>query len=152
MKKLWILFFLFPNLVFAAREDILGKWISTKYKDGNQIIIEVIEKEDGKFYGKMIDQTVPFYQEGEFQGKEKMDLKNPDPSLKHRKLVGVEMLKSIAYQEEKDRYDGGTVYTPGMGKTLYASVQVEKDSMKMKGSFDKAGILGKTQLWHRYEK
>lgn len=152
MKKLWILFFLFPNLLFAAREDILGKWISAQHKDGNQIIIEIIEKTDGKFYGKMIGQTIPIYQEGEFQGQEKMDLKNPDKTLRHRKLVGIEMLQSLSYQEEKDRYQNGTVYVPGMGKTLYASVQIEKDTMKMKGSFDKSGMIGKTQVWKRYEK
>src|SRR3712207_8605523 len=54
-----------------------------------------------------------------------------------RSLVGIEMLQSLSYQEEKDRYQNGTVYVPGMGKTLYASVQIEKDTMKMKGSLDR---------------
>ena len=152
MKKLCLIFFLFPNLLFAAREDILGKWISSKHKDGNQIIIEIREKEDGKFYGTMKGQTVPFYQDGEFQGQEKMDLKNPDESLRKRKLMGLEMLYSLTYQEDTNRYRDGRVYIPGMGKTLYASVQIEKDVMKIKGSFDKSGIIGKTQIWNRYEK
>lgn len=152
MKKLCLLFFLFPNLLFAVREDILGKWISSKHKDGNQIIIEITEKEDGKFYGTMIGQTIPFYQEGEFEGQEKMDLKNPDESLRKRKLVGLEMLHSLTYHEDTNRYRDGKVYVPGMGKTLYASVQIEKNQMKMKGSFDKSGIFGKTQIWNRYEK
>lgn len=150
MKRIGILFFLLSAMALAAKEDILGKWISTPYKDGNQIIIEVYQNEDGKFYGKMIDQTVPTYQSGEKKGQEKTDEKNPDPALRNRSLVGVELLEALVYDEEKDNYREGSVYIPGMGKTLYAKVQIENDVMKMKGSFDKSGLIGKTQIWNRF--
>lgn len=148
MKKI-LCFLFFSTLTFAAREDVLGRWISTQYKDGNQIIIEIYEKENGKFYGKMIDQTVPKYLSGEYAGQEKMDLKNPDEKLRKRSLVGIELLTEMQYLEEKDSYTGGSVYIPGMGKTLHAKISVEQDVMKMKASFDKSGILGKTQIWTR---
>lgn len=149
MKKVLLYFLVLSSYVFAAKEDILGKWISPKYKDGNQIIIEVYEKEDGKFYAKMINQTVPKYLDGEFAGQDKMDLKNPDKSLRKRSLIGLELLTEMKYLENEDRYTGGQVYIPGMGKTLYAHIEIEKDQMNMKGSFDKTGIFGKTQVWER---
>lgn len=146
-----IAFCMLSFLSLAAREDILGRWISPKYKDGNQVILEVYEKEDGQFYGKMIGQTVPLYQEGEFAGQEKMDLKNPDASLRTRKLIGLELMERMSYQEEANDYSGGQIYIPGMGKTMYAKIQIHGKEMKMKASFDKLGVLGKTQLWTKYE-
>ena len=46
-------------------------------------------------------------------------------------------------------YSGGTIYDPGNGKTYNCSMKVEGDLLKVRGSLDKKGLIGRTMDWHR---
>ena len=46
-------------------------------------------------------------------------------------------------------YSGGVIYDPGNGKTYYCSMEVDGDILKVRGSLDKRGLLGRTMDWFR---
>ena len=153
MKKLIIMFtFLMTSIfAFANGDAVLGKWITEKAKNGNQIIVEIYKTADNKYNGRVVELTMPVYTEGEFVGQEKMDLKNPDDSLKHRKLRGIDFVYGFTYSQEDKKYEDGYIYVPPLGKTLYSYMKLQKDgTLLVKGSFDKSGLIGKKQIWHRY--
>ena len=42
-----------------------------------------------------------------------------------------------------------SIYDPGNGKTYNCSMKVEGDVLKVRGSLDKRGLLGRTMDWFR---
>jgi uncharacterized protein (DUF2147 family) len=46
-------------------------------------------------------------------------------------------------------YTGGSIYDPGNDKTYNCSMKVEGDVLKVRGSLDKKGLLGRTMDWFR---
>ena len=96
---------------------------------------------------------MPIYTEGEYAGQEKMDLKNPDPNLQKRLLRGIDFVSGFDYVEKDDKFENGKIYVPTNGKTYNSYMKLREDgTLLVKGSIDKAGILGKKQIWTRYEK
>ncbi|MDY2878381.1 MAG: DUF2147 domain-containing protein, partial [Candidatus Cryptobacteroides sp.] len=75
------------------------------------------------------------------------DLNNPDKSLRSRKLMGLNMLSGL--KKTGDQYTQGSIYDPGNGKTYNCSMKVEGDVLKVRGSLDKKGRIGRTMDWFR---
>ena len=152
MKKIILMFMLSSSLVFAKAEDVLGKWITEKSDNGNQIIVEIHQGADGKYNGRIEALTLPVYTEGEFAGKEKMDLNNPDENLKNRTLRGIDFVSGFDYSEKDDRFENGKIYNPENGKSYNSYMKMQKDGkLLVKGSIDKKGLIGKKQIWTKYE-
>jgi uncharacterized protein (DUF2147 family) len=76
-----------------------------------------------------------------------VDDKNPDAKLRSRKLIGLNMLSGL--KKTGDEYSGGSIYDPGNGKTYNCSMKVEGDVLKVRGSLDKRGLIGRTMDWFR---
>lgn len=152
MKKVILLFTIISSMAFGKAEEVIGKWITEKAENGNQIIVEIYETADKKYNGKIIELTMPVYTEGEFVGKEKMDLENPDENLKHRTLRGIDFVSGFSYSEKEDKFEDGKIYNPTNGKTYNSYMKLQKDGkLLVKGSIDKKGLIGKKQIWTRYE-
>ena len=49
----------------------------------------------------------------------------------------------------KGEYSGGKIYDPGNGKTYNCSMKVEGNVLKVRGSLDKRGLIGRTMDWFR---
>lgn len=152
MKKVLLMFMLSSTLILAGAEKVIGKWITEKAENGNQIIVEIYETQDKKYSGKIVELTMPVYTDGEFVGKEKMDLKNPDEKLKNRTLRGIDFVSGFDYSENEDKFENGKIYNPINGKTYNSYMKLQEDGkLLVKGSIDKKGIIGKKQYWTRYE-
>ncbi|MGL4211171.1 MAG: DUF2147 domain-containing protein [Cetobacterium somerae] len=148
MKKIFLLITLiFSTLTFSKEEDIQGKWITEKAKNGNQIIVE-FQKIDNRYFGKIIQLTIPIYEKGhKLEGKTKIDLANPDEKLKTRSLVGINFVSDFTYNPEKDRFENGFIYNPENGKTYYCSISFkDPNTLIVKGSLDKSGFIGSKQI------
>jgi uncharacterized protein (DUF2147 family) len=52
-------------------------------------------------------------------------------------------------KQDGGEYTGGKIYDPGNGKTYNCSMKVEGDILKVRGSLDKRGLLGRTMDWFR---
>ena len=139
MKKIIIsMVAMLAPLAAAFAQDVVGKW---KLDDGSAIV-EVYKQGDA-FNGKIVwlqDPTEP-------DGSPAVDNKNPDAKLRSRKLIGLNMLSGL--KKSGAEYTGGSIYDPGNGKTYNCSMKVEGDVLKVRGSLDKKGLLGRTMDWYR---
>ena len=139
MKKI-IFSIIFIMMPFAAAiaQDVIGKW---KLEDGTAIV--EVYKEGNAFNGKIVWLEKPT----EADGSAVVDSNNPDKNLRSRKLMGLNMLSGLT--KNGSEYTGGKIYDPGNGKTYNCSMKVEGDVLKVRGSLDKKGLLGRTMDWFR---
>lgn len=140
MKKM-ILGMVFMLMPFAAAlaQEVVGKW---KLDDGSAIV-EVYKSGDA-YNGKIVWLQNPT----EDDGTPAKDLNNPDKSLRSRELIGLNMLSGLKAKGGNE-YSGGSIYDPGNGKTYNCSMKVEGDILRVRGSLDKKGLLGRTMDWFR---
>ena len=126
MKKILFCFIL-AVMPFAAAfaQDVVGKW---KLSDGTAIV-EVYKSGD-VFNGKIVWLEKPT----EADGTPAVDDNNPDPQLRKRQLMGLNMLSGL--KKDGGEYTGGKIYDPGNGKTYNCSMRVEGDVLKVRGSLD----------------
>ena len=139
MKKLiFSMIFMLVPLAAAFAQDVVGKW---KLEDGTAIV-EVYKNGD-VYNGKIVWLEKPT----EADGSPAVDNNNPDKALRSRKLIGLNMLSGL--KKNGGEYTGGSIYDPGNGKTYNCSMKVEGDVLKVRGSLDKKGLLGRTMDWFR---
>ena len=139
MKKIFIsMIFMLTPLVAALAQDVVGKW---KLEDGTAIV-EVYQKGD-VYNGKIVWLENPT----EADGTPAIDSNNPDPKLRTRQVLGLNMLNNL--KKTGGEYTGGSIYDPGNGKTYNCSMRVEGDVLKVRGSLDKRGLIGRTMDWFR---
>ena len=139
MKKIiFSMIFMLAPLAAAFAQDVVGKW---KLEDGTAIV-EVYKSGDA-YNGKIVWLEKPT----EADGSPAVDNNNPDKALRSRKLIGLNMLSGL--KKNGGEYTGGSIYDPGNGKTYNCSMKVEGDVLKVRGSLDKKGLLGRTMDWYR---
>ena len=139
MKKLFngMILALAP-LATAFAQEVIGKW---KLSDGTAIV-EVYQEGD-VYNGKIVWLEEPT----QADGSPMVDKNNPDEKLRSRQLIGLNMLSGL--KATGSEYSGGVIYDPGNGKTYYCSMEVKGDVLKVRGSLDKRGLLGRTMDWFR---
>ena len=139
MKKIiFSIFAMLLSLAAVSAQDVTGKW---KLEDGTAIV-EVYKSGD-VYNGKIVWLQNPV----EADGTPAVDSNNPDKALRSRKLIGLNMLSGL--KKNGGEYSGGKIYDPGNGKTYNCSMKVEGDVLKVRGSLDKKGLLGRTMDWFR---
>ena len=139
MRKIFItLIMAFMPFVMGFAQNVVGKW---KLSDGTAIV-EVYKSED-VYNGKIVWLEKPT----EADGSPAIDDNNPDPALRSRQLIGLNMLSDL--KATGTEYSGGKIYDPGNGKTYNCSMRVEGDILKVRGSLDKRGLVGRTMDWYR---
>ena len=121
-------------LVSNAQVDkILGEWRTVDDKTGETKGVVSISFDDAtnSYCGK----TIHCYKDG----KEIFD----------PQFVGLVIIKDM--KDEKGTLKGGTVYDPESQKTYYAKISYNKkdNTITLRGSLDKAGMLGRSQTWVR---
>jgi uncharacterized protein (DUF2147 family) len=111
-------------------DDVLGVYWSPK-KDGK---IEIY-KRDNKYFGKTI-----------WAIKDRKDTLNPDPKLRHIKIVGLEFLKNFIFDE--DEWVDGKVYDPESGNTYSCKMWLENGDIMLKGYIG-ISLLGRSEKLER---
>ena len=121
-----------------SAQDIIGKW---KLEDGSAIV--EVYRQGNVFNGRIVWLETPTNADG----TPVLDTNNPDKSLQSRQLINLNMLSCL--KADGKEYNGGTIYDPGNGKTYHCSMKVENGVLKVRGSLDKRGLLGRTMDWFR---
>ena len=129
-----------PADVAPPAEQICGKWETAE----NNLIVLVYMK-DNKFLGKII-----WYSD---TGGKPMDYgtdkRNPDPALRTRKILGMNVLHDLTYQPSSNSWEDGIIYESKNGKEWNASVYIDKHGfLKVKGYWH-FKLIGKTMTFHR---
>ena len=144
MKKLIILFFLgIYTLTGLAQEadKIVGVW----WNEEKTTKIEV-EKKDGKYIGTIVYMIPEKYE----NGAPPKDDENPDPALRERSIVGLQILNNFVYNPDKKEWNSGSIYDPKSGKTYDCYGWLESDELlKLKGFVAGIRWMGKSSEWYR---
>ena len=138
MKKFFVGMIIILASFTTYAQDVVGKW---KLEDGTAIV--EVYKQGDVFNGKIVWLQNPT----EADGTPAKDENNPDAKLRSRQLIGLNMLSGL--KKDGGEYSGGSIYDPGNGKTYNCSMKVEGDVLKVRGSLDKRGLLGRTMDWFR---
>ena len=134
MKRivLTILFFAIAMISNAQIGKILGEWRTVNDKTGEtEAIILFYKGDNGLYYGK----TTHVYE----KGKELFD----------EKYIGMVLIKD--FKLENGKLVGGTLYEPHEDKTYYGKISynAKNNTLEVRGSLDRRGWLGRTQIWVR---
>jgi uncharacterized protein (DUF2147 family) len=145
MKKRVLLFvgllLVFGMNVYAAdqgKDTILGKWLTENGKS----LVNVYHCGDA-FCGRIVWLKEPLTKEG----KEKVDDKNPDASMRSRKILDMEILKDLQFKGP-NKWEGGKIYDPDKGKTYKCKAWMEGKVLKFRGYIG-FSLLGRTTTWTR---
>ncbi len=129
----------------AETDDILGIW---KTEQGESKV-EVYRCGE-KVCGKIVWLKRPVYtdaSEGEV-GTPIIDRKNPDPDLRNRPLVGLQIMQGFSKQDETT-WGNGTLYDPKSGKNYRGKISLAApDSLELRG-FIGIPLFGRTSVWTR---
>jgi len=144
MKKLVSILFLCAATIFAnAQVDkMLGYWASVDDETGKEeSIFHIYKATDGKYYGKLVKLLDP--------KKDGSVCDKCTGADKDKPLEGLILMKGLI--EDGNILSGGKITDPKNGKVYYVKVSLEEktDRLKIRGSLDKMGALGRTQYWIR---
>ncbi|MHB9056381.1 MAG: DUF2147 domain-containing protein [Paludibacteraceae bacterium] len=141
MKKTVIsmLLLMFFAVTASAQVDkIVGKWKTIDDKDGSEKSVVVIFKaSNGHYYGKV---------EKLFKEPNKK-CQECEGENKGKPIVGLTILNNMV--EKNGTLTGGTILDPANGKVYKCNISFDAKTgkLKVRGSLDKGGILGRTQYW-----
>lgn len=114
-------------------DGILGEWISPT-KDGRILIY----KTNNKYFGKITWGT----------GGSGTDDNNPDPALRSRKVIGMEILRNFVFDDGE--WVDGTIYDPRDGKTYSCKLTLgDNNSLNIRG-YVGISLFGRTETWARF--
>ena len=148
MKKIIGLLFLLGTISFA-KSSYEGYWMMPKGK----FIIKIDKKASEEYVGHVVWLKDVVYPKGDkMEGIEQYDRNNPNKELrvKSRKVMGLEIVGEL--YEKHGKLKGGWVYDSWHGKLYHGSAKlVDNDTLKLRGSIDKMGIIGVSQRAKRVE-
>ncbi|MDJ0905319.1 MAG: DUF2147 domain-containing protein [Woeseiaceae bacterium] len=128
---------LFAGTAFADRAAVEGRWL-TQEQDGWIRISLIGESLEGRIAGAPPGSP----EEREF------DDRNPDPSLRTRKLDGLVIMSGFEYDGD-GRWKNGTVYDPNNGKTYRCTITlIDANTLKVRG-FVGVSLFGRSATWTR---
>ena len=146
MKKRILSNILVLCLVVMVNTGYEGHWIM----DDEKFMIHIVKNQDGIYEGYVDWLKYPTYPEGDkMEGMEQFDRNNDDESLRDRKILGLQNVGDLKMDED-GRLKGGWVYDTWNGNMYYGSAKLlDDDTLSLKGSLDKWGILGYSMKSHR---
>ena len=136
--------FMLPNNEAQAQsfeaDDLVGVWQPSHGKGRVKI-----EKIGDKYYGKVVWLKEP---KDPATGEAKLDVNNPDASLRNRRRLGLRVLKDFQFKG-KNLWEDGTIYDPENGSTYNCKITMtDKNTLEIRG-FVGVSVFGRTDVWKR---
>jgi uncharacterized protein (DUF2147 family) len=77
------------------------------------------------------------------------DIRNPDTSLRNRKILGIEVLRDLIYDADTNSWEDGMIYDAKHGREWNASARIDKNGfLKAKGYWH-FKFIGRTMTFRR---
>lgn len=141
-KTLFLIFCLaFAGFEAQSRADaLLGKWLST---DKN-VAVEIFKK-DGDYRAKVLwfDDTLgsgkPLHQ--------RHDTENPDPQLRKRKILGMNILEGLQYNSKMHSWENGKIYDASSGRYWDSAASITANGLLKVRGFWKYKWIGKSMTF-----
>jgi uncharacterized protein (DUF2147 family) len=122
----------------TAANAVLGQWLTT---DGLSKV--EIYRNENEFLGKIV-----WLKEPDKDGKPKVDEKNPDETLRSRPVLGMTIMRGLAFDGD-DTWKGGKIYDPKSGNDYSAKMTLaDPHTLKLRG-YIVIPLVGRTEIWTR---
>lgn len=124
-------------------DDILGNWMAT-----DKSVKVQIYKEKGTFKAKVI-----WYDVRLGSGKPmhaSTDTRNPEPKLRDRKIIGMQVLDGLHFNSSNHRWENGKIYDASSGRTWDSYAEIRHDGELIVRGYWKWQWIGKTLHFERY--
>lgn len=129
--------FFIAGSVSADPSAVEGRWL-TQEKDG-WIRIELV--------GSSLEGRIAGAPPGS-PGEREFDDRNPDPSLRTRRLDGLTIMTGFEY-DGGGRWKDGRIYDPNSGKTYRGTATlIDPDTLEIRGYIG-VSLFGRTETWTR---
>ncbi len=130
-------------------DAVVGLWRTAPSPDGAAIV--KIVREGKTYHGTIVWLEKPLYGPGEERpGQPKVDLNNPDPKLRERPVLGLEILQGFRYAGGA-KWKNGTIYDPSNGKTYKCKMWLdEPGTLKVRGYIG-FSLLGRSETWQHVD-
>jgi uncharacterized protein (DUF2147 family) len=128
----------------TAADRICGKWISEE----KNCIVQV-SKMGAEFVAKLVwfndadDKTQPM--------ESRVDYKNPNPALRTRKLLGMEVLDNLTYNPHTNSWENGMIYDAKSGHTWSSAASLVSNNILKVTGYWHFKFLGKTMTFNRVQ-
>lgn len=143
-SSIFLLLFLCCKLSAQTKmDDILGKWIAT-----DKSVKVQIYKEAGTFKAKVIWYDIKLGSGKPMHAS--VDQRNPNPNMRNRKIIGMEVLDDLHYNATKQRWENGKIYDASSGRTWDSYVEIKEDGKLIVRGYWKWQWIGKTLHFERY--
>ncbi|WP_214071669.1 DUF2147 domain-containing protein [Mucilaginibacter sp. dw_454] len=120
---------------------ICGKWISSN----KNLIVQVYKAGNG-YRGRM----VWFKNTDNSKAMDEWtDKHNPDPALRNRKLIGMDILRDMEYDRGSHSWENGKIYEAQTGHEYNASAKLDKDGTLKVTGYWHLKFIGKTMTFNR---
>lgn len=126
---------------FSQANKIVGKWKTIDDKDGStKSIVLIFKGTNGKYYGKI---------EKLFKDPEKL-CTECEGANNNKPIMGMLIINNLT--ESDGKLTGGTILDPKNGKVYNCNISLDTDAdkLKVRGSLDKFGLVGRSQTWIRF--
>lgn len=121
-------------------DRILGKWVSSE----KNLVVQVYKSGD-RFRGK-----ITWYKDDPAKAMDEWtDKHNPDPALRSRKILGMDVLRDLKYDPKDDVWEDGMIYEAKTGKEYNASAYIDKQGILRVKGYWHLKIFGKTMTFRR---
>ena len=124
----------------SPKEKICGKWETLKktlriqvYIEHNQFKAKIIWFSDTE--GKPMDYWT--------------DKRNPNPSLRNRKILGMSILRNLTYHPETNSWEDGMIYDSKHGREWNASAHIDKKGLLRVKGYWHFKFIGRTLIFRR---
>lgn len=128
------------SFCFADDHPIVGKWKTIDEEGKAKSVVEIYQKEDGKFYGKI----VKIFREDK-QDAVCTEVDEDDPRY-NQKILGMEIITEM--EKDENEYNDGQIFDPNKGKEYDCKLWVENGKLQVRGY---VLFFHRTQEWLPYQ-
>ena len=121
---------------------ILGKWQSL----GGSVTVEVFKGGD-KFHAKLVsfddsdDPSRPMHA--------RLDELNPDPQLRKRKVLGMDVVRNLTFNSKQKRWENGVIYDSRSGKSWSSVAAITRHGLLQVKGYWKFEFISKSAKFKR---
>jgi uncharacterized protein (DUF2147 family) len=127
-------------------DAILGVW----YNEEKDAKIEIVRC-DSAYCGTVVWLKEPVYPAGSKEGvpgTEKLDHNNPDPALRKRPVIGLEIMRGFTFTGG-NLWKNGKIYDPKNGKTYSGKIKLASPERLDLRGYIGISLIGRTSTWTR---
>jgi len=125
----------------SPADRICGQWMSSEKN-----LLVTVYRDGATYKGKM---TWFKSEDNSKTMEEWTDKHNPDLKLRNRKLLGLVVLTSLAYDARSHTWEGGRIYESRSGKTWDAAVTLLNDEQMKVTGYWHFKFIGRAMSFHK---